>query len=60
MKQSQLTSTTYLPGRDIKIKPQGYKTFTEHEILIAHKYENIKQLSIFHAQLSLESYFSYS
>ena len=29
----------------------------EHEILIAHKYENIKQYSIFQAQISLEMLF---
>ena len=43
--------------------PRGYKTFfllnsAEHEILNAHKYENIKKFSIFQAQISLECYFS--
>ena len=42
--------------------PRGYKTFfmlnsAEHEILIAHKYENIKKFSIFQAEISLECYF---
>ena len=45
--------------------PRGYKTFfilnsSEHEILNAHKYENIKKFSIFQAQISLECYFSCS
>ena len=44
--------------------PRGYKTFfilnsVEHEILNAHKYENIKKFSI-QAQISLECYFSCS
>ena len=39
-------------GREIKIRPRGYKTFfilnsVEHEILNAQKYENIKKFSIF-------------
>ena len=29
----------------------------EHEILNVHKYKNIKKLSIFQAQVSLECYF---
>ena len=29
----------------------------QHEILNAHKYENINKFSIFQAQISLESYF---
>ena len=46
-------------------RPRGYKTFfmlnsVEHEILNAHKCKNIKKLSIFQAQVSLECYFSYS
>ena len=48
-------------------RPRGYKTFfilnsVEHEILNAHKYENIKKLNIFLAlaQISLECYFSCS
>ena len=46
-------------------RPRGYKTFfilnsVEHEILNAHKYENIKKFSIFQAQISLECYFSCS
>ena len=32
----------------------------EHEIFIAHKYENIRKFSIFQAQISLECYFSCS
>ena len=32
----------------------------EHEILNAHKYRNIKKLSMFQAQISLECYFSCS
>ena len=32
----------------------------EHEILNAHKYKNIKKLSIFQAQISLVCYFSCS
>ena len=48
-----------------EIRPRGYKTSlmlnsVEHEILNAHKYENIKKYSIFQAQLSLECYFSCS
>ena len=37
---------------------RGYKTVfhAEHEILNAHKYENIKKLSIFQAQISLKCY----
>ena len=47
------------------IMAQGYKTFfmlnwIEHKILVAHKYENIKEFSIFQAQISLECYFSCS
>ena len=46
-------------------RPRGYKTFfmlnsLEHEILNAHKYENINKVSIFQAQISLECYFSCS
>ena len=41
-----------------------WETFTfysaEHEILNAHKYENIKKFSIFQAQICLECYFSLS
>ena len=45
--------------------PRGYKTFfvlnsVEHEILNAHKYENIKKFGLFKAQLDLECYFSRS
>ena len=41
---------------------RGYKTFfvlnsAEHEILNAHKYENIKKFSIFLYQISLQYYF---
>ena len=44
---------------------RGYKTVfmlnsAEHEISNAHKYKNIKKLSIFQAQTSLECYFSCS
>ena len=44
-------------------RTRGYKTFfmlnsAEHEILNAYKYKNIKKLSIFQAQISLECYFS--
>ena len=44
---------------------RGYKTFfvlnsVEHEISNAHKYKNIKKLSLFKAQLSLDCYFSRS
>ena len=43
----------------LEIRAQGYKTFfrlnsAEHEILNAHKYENIEKYSIFQAQISLE------
>ena len=41
------------PGR---VWARGYKT-VEHEILNAHKYENIKKYSMFQAQISLECYF---
>ena len=46
-----------------EIWPRGYKTFfmlnsTEHEILKAHKYKNIKKFSFFQTQISRESYFS--
>ena len=46
-------------------RSQGYKTFfmlnsVEHEILNAHKYENIEKFSILQAQISLECYFSCS
>ena len=33
---------------------------TEHEILNAHKFENVKKFSILQAQISLERYFSCS
>ena len=41
--------------------PRGYKTFfilnsTEHEILHAQKYKNIKKFGSFSAQISLERY----
>ena len=45
---------------------RGYKKFscsshvTEHEILNAHKYKNIKKFRIFQAQINLEGYFSCS
>ena len=44
---------------------RGYKTYfmlnsAEHEILNALKFENIKKLSIFQAQISLECYLSCS
>ena len=46
-------------------RPRGYKTFfvlnsTEHEILNAHKYENISKFGFFKVQISLECYFSRS
>ena len=52
-------------GVQPNIRPRGYKTFfmlnsLEHEILNAHKYENINKVSIFQAQISLECYFSCS
>ena len=44
-----------------------YKTFSlfmlnsaEHEILNVHKYKNIKKVSFYQAQISLECYFSCS
>ena len=48
-----------------EIRPRCYKTFfmlnsVEHEILNAHKYQNIKKFGLFKAQLSLECYFSLS
>ena len=58
-----------LRGKKAELKvadwPRGYKTFfmlnsPEHEILNAHKYENINKVSIFQAQISLECYFSCS
>ena len=50
-------------GSSPEPRPRGYKTFfvlnsVEHEILNAHKYKNIKTLSILQAQISLECYFS--
>ena len=62
-------SSSYDNGRCIvqnmsSIWARGYKTFfklnsAEHEILNAHKYENIKNFSFFfQAQISLESYYS--
>ena len=41
---------------------RGHKIFfmldsAEHEILNAHKHENIKKFSIYQAQISLERYF---
>ena len=58
IKQGQLLKTN-----DISTRARGYKTFfmlnsAEHEILNAHKHQNIKKLSIFQAQISLECYFS--
>ena len=55
----KLFSTT---PNQIKTWPGVYKTFfmvnpAEHEILNAHKYENIKKFSFFQAQISLECYF---
>ena len=46
----------------IKPGPEVIKLFfvlnsTEHEILNAHKYKNIKKFGLFNAQLSLECYF---
>ena len=46
-------------------RPQGYKTFSmlnsaEHDTLNAHKYKNVKKLSIFQAHISQECYFSCS
>ena len=46
----------------VKSWSRGYKTFfilnsVGHEILNAHKYNNIKKFSIFQAQISLECYF---
>ena len=43
-------------------RPLGYKTFSmldsaKHEVLNAHKYKNIKKLSFFQVQISLECYF---
>ena len=57
------TNTTEQLKRNIW--PRGYKTFfmlnsVEHEILNAHKYENIKKFNNFQAQISLECYFSCS
>ena len=48
-----------------EIWSNGYKTFsmhnsTEHEIVNARKYKNIKKFSFFRAQISLEYYFSCS
>ena len=45
-----------------EIRLRGYKIFSmlnslEHDILNAHKYKNIKKLSVFQAQISLECYF---
>ena len=52
------------PSKPNKYTLRGYKTFmlnsAEHEILNAHKYKNIKKLSIFQAHISLECYFSCS
>ena len=50
---------------DSDIRARGYKTFfvlnsAEHGILSAHKSKNIKKISIFQAQISLECYFSCS
>ena len=46
-----------------KNRAQNYKTFftlnsTEHEILNAHKYKNVKKFSFFQTQISRECYFS--
>ena len=47
-----------------KTWPQGDKkifmlNWAEHEIINAHKYKNIEKDSFFHAQISLDWYFSY-
>ena len=47
----------------VEIRARGYKTFSmlnsvEHEILKAHKYENIKKFNFFYSQVSVECYFS--
>ena len=49
----------------ITTRSRGYKTVfmlnsAEHEILNAHKCENIKKFGIFQDQISLECYISYS
>ena len=48
-----------------KDQARSYKTFfmltsPQHEIVNAHNYKNIKKLSFFQAQISLECYFSCS
>ena len=48
--------------QDYQSRARGYKTYfmlnsADHEILNAHKYKNIKKLSIFQAQISLECNF---
>ena len=53
--------TTSFPKKN-KTGPEVIKLFfnlnsAEHEILNAHKYENIKKLSICQAQKSIECYF---
>ena len=50
---------------NVIIRLRDFETFfmlnsAEHEILNAHKYKNIKKLSIIQAQISLECYFSCS
>ena len=43
-------------GHSSQVWPPRY--LAEHEILNAHKYENIKKFNTFQAQISLECYFS--
>ena len=47
------------PGPEV-IKLFFVLDFTEHEILNAHKYKNIKKFSFLQAQMSQECYFSCS
>ena len=62
---SKQTVQTHIKLLKEAVWAQGYNTFfilnsAEHEILSAHKYKNIKKLSIFQAQIGLECYFSCS
>ena len=43
-----------------RLKKNNMLNSPEHEILNAHQYKNIEKFSIFHAQISLECFFSSS
>ena len=54
-----VSSTSHGTGPEV-IKLFSMLSSFQHEILNAHKYKNIKKLSIFQAQISLDCYFSCS